>query len=127
MLLIEIIKNYIILILQSLIVLSIAIVFHELAHWFYYYRKFGFKFNIHWWYKSPTKCGFRSYFPNVDTKSEQMNLLFSIFVGMVVIIFFTMFKASLILALVLYMYGCRSDLDRLQEIVKQEIGYEDEI
>lgn len=109
--------------IMIVIVLVLAIIMHELGHFLWFWRNKGVGFNFQWFYNTWTDFGIKSVWNFHLTPEEEINsLLFGIFFGLCVV-----FGAILltphrffIFALPIYMGGCRPDLLRLVEIIKNQ-------
>ena len=114
-------------VLQELInigmVLVVAIIVHELGHWVWYYKNKGIAFNIQWYYNSLSDCGFKSVWDVHLTLDERMNsLLMGIVPGLFVVgmVILTTSKLYLSFTLPLYMLGCKDDLYKLIDVIKEQ-------
>jgi len=110
-------------ILLIIFLLALAICFHELGHWLWYYRNKGQKFNIQFFYNNITSFGFRSLWNVETTPDEEMNsLLMGIGAGLMVIILVMVFSHQrfFVYTLPIYTIGCNFDIRRLIDIIKEK-------
>ena len=110
-------------ILMIVLLLALSIAVHELGHWLWFWRNKGMNFNLQWYYVSWREFGFKSVWHCDLTPEEEMNsLLMGIGAGMgVIILFITMSAASfMIYALPIYTAGCKHDILRLIDIIKEK-------
>ena len=110
-------------ILMIAILLAISVLVHELGHWIWYWRNKQQPFNISFFYYTFNGFGFKSIWKVKVTQEEEMNsLLMGIGAGILVIVFVMLSTAAtyFVYALPIYMAGCRHDLHRLIEIIKEK-------
>ena len=105
------------------ILLALSVAMHEIGHWLWFWRNKRQNFNLQWYYDSLFNCGFKSVWPGKLTAEEEMNsLLFGIGAGIFIIMFVMLSSQTpyMMFALPIYMAGCKHDLLRLIEIIKEK-------
>ena len=109
-------------IIKIVLTMLLSIIFHEYGHYLYYYindSKPRIKFSFKSWRNISIKV-----IPLIPLKRKKALTMFSagILFGIVPIIFSSIiFSGWYYLLLPIYMIGCKSDLNKIQDIVKEDL------
>jgi hypothetical protein len=109
--------------LVALATLFLAIYFHELGHWLYFYIKVNKNIKIRFVYNSIWNfkwvAGEQSDYETLTDKQYYNVNMFGVLFGFLPIILMSFVLPMFLFIVIPYIFGCIGDLDRMSEVVKE--------